>query len=1030
MVPPATGNNAVITVKVGGDRTGVAGVTNLAGVVLGFYANATGGSPVFQCTSDADGDCSITVPNTQSNGANRDKQYYVRQISAPGGWYANPLLRTGQGDGTQSEATPYVFQTGNRLRNGTTYTSTSDFMLSTGNTNRLASGGVWQNSRANPVLPNTCGLKVGLVMDFSGSTAAFNADLKGAASTFVDALVGTPSSMSLFSFSNDSPASGATVNYPTLTSVSTQAQADAFKARYAGWASDGGTNWDRGLAVAAAAPNTFDTVVVITDGSPTYYDSPFQGPGFFGRLREAENGIFSANAIKAEGTRVIAVGVGAGITADTNTGLNLRAISGPTLFNGSNATTADYYRTPDYSQAGAALKALAQGNCTGSISVIKQVVPSTAPAGSITGAQPAGGWTIGASSSATGVSVNAPTSQVTAVGTGAVNFPLTFSGGATAGSVGITETQQSGYTLQQVGSKNAVCVRTDIGAAVTVTNQGALGFTVPASSTFPVSCTLYNRAPQPQASVVVNKFWDVTANGTTTRYPDGSQPDGFSALATINGSAQGWGDPRGGFSAGDVVTIDETASVTGRPLCTLSPGRVTKANGQPATSALPYKPTLAGGANSYEITNAVNCRTQLSLTKTVLNGPAAPTDWNLNAAAPTGALPGPTGKTGTGPATNVLVTANVIYTLAESGGDPRYLQRANPNATPIPGSTISWACVTLSADGTTVIPGYSDGLNGGVTVPLGANVRCTASNYTATLQIRKLVQNTNGGTAVPGDFTITATPTGPALPPGLTAQTVTGNSVYQSFIVRPDVTYRITETGPAGYTQQSLECEVTTGQPRTDGSVVVPPLETGSCTVTNADSPAKLTLVKTVTNDNGGTAAPTAWTLKAAGPTPVSGTTGTPAVTAATVNAGTYTLSEANGPAGYTASAWSCIGGTLTGASVVVPNGGNVTCTINNNDQAAKLTLVKTVTNDNGGTAVPANWTLSAAGPTPITGATGTPAVTAATVNAGTYTLAESNGPAGYTPSAWSCTGGTLTGASLVLPNGGNVTCTINNNDQ
>ena len=42
----------------------------------------------------------------------------------------------------------------------------------------------------------------------------------------------------------------------------------------------------------------------------------------------------------------------------------------------------------------------------------------------------------------------------------------------------------------------------------------------------------------------------------------------------------------------------------------------------------------------------------------------------------------------------------------------------------------------------------------------------------------------------------------------------------------------------------------------------------------------------------------------------------------------------------------------MTGATVAVPNGGNVTCTINNNDQPAQLTLVKTVTNDNGGTAV------------------------------------------------------------------------------
>ncbi len=37
---------------------------------------------------------------------------------------------------------------------------------------------------------------------------------------------------------------------------------------------------------------------------------------------------------------------------------------------------------------------------------------------------------------------------------------------------------------------------------------------------------------------------------------------------------------------------------------------------------------------------------------------------------------------------------------------------------------------------------------------------------------------------------------------------------------------------------------------------------------------------------------------------------------------------------------------------VTVPLGGNVTCTINNDDNAPALHLRKTVTNDNGGTAL------------------------------------------------------------------------------
>jgi len=94
--------------------------------------------------------------------------------------------------------------------------------------------------------------------------------------------------------------------------------------------------------------------------------------------------------------------------------------------------------------------------------------------------------------------------------------------------------------------------------------------------------------------------------------------------------------------------------------------------------------------------------------------------------------------------------------------------------------------------------------------------------------------------------------------------------------------------------------------------------------------------------------------------------------------------------------------------------------------EAAHLTLTKSVDNTGGGTAVPTDWTLSATGPTNISGHTGDASITNAAVTAGTYTLAES-GPTGYTASAWSCTGGTLTGSSLVLAAGATASCSITN---
>ena len=122
------------------------------------------------------------------------------------------------------------------------------------------------------------------------------------------------------------------------------------------------------------------------------------------------------------------------------------------------------------------------------------------------------------------------------------------------------------------------------------------------------------------------------------------------------------------------------------------------------------------------------------------------------------------------------------------------------------------------------------------------------------------------------------------------------------------------------------------------------------------------------------------------------------AVTNASVNAGTYALGESGGPAGYAPGGWSCTAGTLTGSSLVLALGQSATCTINNNDQPAQLTLVKTVTNDNGGTAVPTAWTLSATGPTSISGSTGSAAVTKSERERGYLRAGRVGGPAGYAP--------------------------------
>ncbi len=107
-------------------------------------------------------------------------------------------------------------------------------------------------------------------------------------------------------------------------------------------------------------------------------------------------------------------------------------------------------------------------------------------------------------------------------------------------------------------------------------------------------------------------------------------------------------------------------------------------------------------------------------------------------------------------------------------------------------------------------------------------------------------------------------------------------------------------------------------------------------------------------------------------------------------------------------------------------------CTVTNTyvPPTATLTLVKEVDNGAGGTAVVTDWTLSASGPTNISGTTGSGDVTAAVVTPGQYTLSESTGPDRYSPSEWSCvvnTDAPVLGSTITLQNGDIATCTITN---
>jgi hypothetical protein len=204
----------------------------------------------------------------------------------------------------------------------------------------------------------------------------------------------------------------------------------------------------------------------------------------------------------------------------------------------------------------------------------------------------------------------------------------------------------------------------------------------------------------------------------------------------------------------------------------------------------------------------------------------------------------------------------------------------------------------------------------GFTVDLAEDTHCVIRNRlrTGSITVRKLVENTYGGTAVPADFCLQlgdgSTPPFPGDASGTQFTRVIGTAFDVAEIPCAN------PPSPPGYLPSySGNCSGVVE----DGGVYV-------CTVTNLQQPqptAGFTLFKNVVNDHGGVAPNSAWTLNAAlaagsagsctsagfsGNDSGSGVAGSLSVSNAAGQC-IYDLSETGGPAsGYVATAWSCTG--------------------------------------------------------------------------------------------------------------------------
>lgn len=346
--------------------------------------------------------------------------------------------------------------------------------------------------------------------------------------------------------------------------------------------------------------------------------------------------------------------------------------------------------------------------------------------------------------------------------------------------------------------------------------------------------------------------------------------------------------------------------------------------------------------------------------------------------------------------TNLIAGAPQSYSLAE-----------NTAAMAPSFGLVSISCTVPGGSGT--VSSTSSPLTG-ITVAAGGTTNCTITNalQQGSIKVIKHVINDDGGTLLAPAFTMSLNDTNPATTPFAGSETGTTTSFYAGHA------YHVTETLPAGYSLVDMvgDCQ---GTIESNVEKV--------CTVTNTDQPANLIIIKTVINNSGGTAVTGDFGGSIGGTATFAGGTAwtgvaSPGQNHAMTAAGSYSVTETAFPGYDTTYDSGCSGNIALGQTK--------TCTVTNNDQPAKLIIIKTVINDNGGTKVAGDFSGAIGGTATFAGGatwTGvvTPGQTHDMTAAGTYNVTET-AVAGYdTGYDAGCTGTIALGQTK--------TCTVTNND-
>jgi hypothetical protein len=188
------------------------------------------------------------------------------------------------------------------------------------------------------------------------------------------------------------------------------------------------------------------------------------------------------------------------------------------------------------------------------------------------------------------------------------------------------------------------------------------------------------------------------------------------------------------------------------------------------------------------------------------------------------------------------------FSFQVNGGTAQAFEADGQNDLTVEAGTYSVTEPAVSGYSTT----YDNCTN--VSVAAGGTATCTITNddRSATLIVKKVVKNDNGGSKVASDFSFQVN--------GGAAQAFEADG--QNDVTVDAGTYSVTEPAVSGYTTTYDNCS----------SVGIANGASATCTITNDDVAPRLTLVKSVTNDSGGNAQPDDFHLTIGGVATTSGT--------------------------------------------------------------------------------------------------------------------------------------------------------------